>query len=52
MTYKEFKATVWKTKDAPQVMAMAAPSEARQRIDAKRAEINAKLAEQLAPKTN
>ena len=48
MNYKEFKAALAAKKAenaAPvQVMAMAAPSEARQRIEAKQAEIVERLA--------
>lgn len=52
MTYKEFKATVWPNRNAPQALAMSAPSEARQRIEAKQAAIKAQLDAKLAAKTN
>lgn len=51
MNYKDFKATVWQSKGTPEVAAMTAPSEARQRIEAKQAENKTKLDAQLAPKT-
>ena len=47
MNYKEFKAAIAARKaenPAPEVTTMVAPSEARQRIDAKKADIVAKLA--------
>ena len=51
MNYKEFKAELTAKREAaaakatPQVMAKVAPSEARQRIDAKIASFRAKFAE-------
>ena len=52
MNYKDFKATVWKSKGTPEVAAMSAPSEARQRIEAKQVATKAKLDAKLAAKSN
>jgi len=51
MNYKDFKATVWQSKNTPQAAARTAPSEARQRIEATQAANKAKLDAQLAPVT-
>lgn len=51
MRYKDFKATVWQSKNTPEVAAMSAPSEARQRIEAQLVINKANLESKWASKT-